>query len=96
MTLRNDVTPRNDVLEALPNRPHPGQWRLARVEVVNWGTFDGHYRIDIARKGHLFTGASGSGKSSLLDAIAVVLTPRNMLRFNAAAQESAARNDDRS
>ena len=29
----------------------------------------------MARKGHLFTGASGSGKSSLLDAIATVLTP---------------------
>jgi len=54
---------------------HVGQWRLARVELLNWGTFDGHHRIDVARKGHLFTGASGSGKSSLLDAIGTVLTP---------------------
>lgn len=75
---------------------HVGQWRLARVEVLNWGTFHGHYRIDIARQGHLFTGASGSGKSSLLDAIATVLTPDRWLRFNAAAQESSSRNDDRS
>ncbi|WP_168625644.1 SbcC/MukB-like Walker B domain-containing protein [Cryobacterium sp. BB307] len=75
---------------------HIGQWRLSRVEVLNWGTFDGHYQIDVARKGHLFTGASGSGKSSLLDAIATVLTPDRWLRFNAAAQESSARNDDRS
>lgn len=75
---------------------HPGQWRLARVEVVNWGTFDGHYRIDVARAGHLFTGASGSGKSSLLDAIASVLTPDKWLRFNAAAQDAASRTDDRS
>ncbi|UFS57577.1 ATP-binding protein [Subtercola endophyticus] len=74
---------------------HPGQWRLARVELFNWGTFDGHYRIDVARQGHLFTGASGSGKSSLLDAIAVVITPGRLLRFNAAAQDSASRNDDR-
>jgi len=75
---------------------HVGQWRLARVELVNWGTFDGHYAIDVARKGHLFTGASGSGKSSLLDAIATALTPGRWLRFNAAAQDNAARNDDRS
>ena len=75
---------------------HVGQWRLARVEVVNWGTFHGHYSIDIARQGHLFTGASGSGKSSLLDAIASVLTPDKWLRFNAAAQEAASRTDDRS
>jgi uncharacterized protein YPO0396 len=81
----------------LPSGPiHSGQWRLARVDVLNWGTFDGLHSIDVARKGHLFTGASGSGKSSLLDAIATVLTPDRWLRFNAAAQESTARNDDRS
>lgn len=76
--------------------PLVAQWRLDRIEVVNWGTFDGRYRIDVARKGHLFTGASGSGKSSLLDAIATVLTPNRVLRFNAAAQEGASRGDDRS
>lgn len=75
---------------------HVGQWRLARVELVNWGTFDGHHRVDVSRAGHLFTGASGSGKSSLLDAIATVLTPDRWLRFNAAAQEASTRNDDRS
>lgn len=75
---------------------HVGQWRLARVELLNWGTFHGFHPIDIARKGHLFTGASGSGKSSLLDAIGTVLTPDKWLRFNAAAQDAASRNDDRS
>ncbi|MFT4258337.1 ATP-binding protein [Microbacterium sp.] len=72
-----------------------GQWRLACIEVVNWGTFDGAHRIDVARKGHLITGASGSGKSSLLDAIAAVLTPEKWLRFNAAAQDASSRADDR-
>lgn len=74
---------------------HPGQWRLARIEVLNWGTFDGLHRIDVARRGHLVTGASGSGKSSLLDAVATVLTPDRWLRFNAAAQDASARGDDR-
>lgn len=74
----------------------PGQWRLERVEVLNWGTFQGHHTVDIARKGFLLTGHSGSGKSSLVDAVAAVLTPRGKLRFNAAAQDSAAKGEDRS
>lgn len=74
---------------------HIGQWRLARIELVNWGTFSGAVAVDVARLGHLFTGASGSGKSSLLDAIAAVLTPDRWLRLNAAAQDGASRQSDR-
>jgi len=86
-----------DLIDADGTDPrHPGQWRLSRLEVLNWGTFDGHHVIPIAREGHLITGASGSGKSSLLDAIAVVLTPDRWLRLNAAAQEGASRAGDRS
>ncbi|GAB3518962.1 ATP-binding protein [Arthrobacter monumenti] len=73
-----------------------GQWRLDRVEVLNWGTFTGHHAVDVARMGFLVTGSSGSGKSSLVDAVSAVLTPRGKLRFNAAAQDTAARGEDRS
>lgn len=77
--------------------PHPGQWRLAEVQIANWGTLDGAiYRIPVARKGHLVTGPSGSGKSSILDAIAAVLTPDKWLRLNAAAQGAGPRSDQRS
>lgn len=82
-----------DAQEIDPSRP--GQWRLAQVEIVNWGTFSGHITVDVARAGHLFTGASGSGKSSLLDAIAAVLTPDKWLRLNAAAQDGSFRQSDR-
>jgi len=75
--------------------PHPGQWRLDRIEVINWGTFQGHHRVDVARRGFLLTGHSGSGKSSLVDAVAAVLTPRGKLRFNAAAADTSARGEDR-
>lgn len=67
---------------------HPGQRRLARVQVVNWGTLHGHHDLAVARKGFLITGNSGSGKSTLIDAISAVLVPGNQLRFNAAAQEA--------
>ncbi|UOW01884.1 SbcC/MukB-like Walker B domain-containing protein [Agrococcus sp. SCSIO52902] len=72
------------------------QWRLAEVQLLNWGTFDGLHRVHVARKGHLITGGSGSGKSSLLDGIAAVLTPDGMLQFNAAAQGAGAARGDRS
>ncbi len=74
---------------------HPGQWRLDRIEVVHWGTFHGHHVVDVARKGFLLTGHSGSGKSSLVDAVAAVLTPRGRLRFNAAAADNGGRGQDR-
>jgi len=82
-----------DESQADPTRR--GQWRLAQIEIVNWGTFAGHVVVDVARPGHLFTGASGSGKSSLLDAIAAVYTPDRWLRLNAAAQDGASRQSDR-
>ena len=73
------------------------QWRLSEIQVANWGTFDKEiHRLPIARQGHLITGPSGSGKSSLLDAIAAVLTPDKWLRFNLAAQSAVARTDQRS
>lgn len=75
---------------------HPGQWRLDRVELVNWGTFGGHHVVDIARRGFLLTGHSGSGKSSLVDAITAVFTPPAKIRFNAAAADAGQRRSDRS
>ncbi|WP_129783716.1 ATP-binding protein, partial [Promicromonospora panici] len=72
------------------NTPHPGQWRLARIELVNWGTFSGHHVVPVPREGFLLTGHSGSGKSSLVDAVAAVLTPPEQLRFNVAAAGTGA------
>ncbi|MCI1749299.1 MAG: DUF4194 domain-containing protein [Acidipropionibacterium sp.] len=66
----------------------PGQFRLSRIQLVNWGTFNGYCDIAVPRKGVLITGASGSGKSSLLDAIAAVMVQPRWLAFNAAAQQS--------
>ena len=62
------------------------QHRLRRVQVVNWGTFDGEWSFAVPWKGMLLTGPSGAGKSSLLDAMAALLVPPGRMRFNAAAQ----------
>ncbi|MDN5636491.1 MAG: AAA family ATPase, partial [Brevibacterium sp.] len=80
------------------HRPDVGsQWRLSEIQIANWGTFDADiHRIPVSHKGHLITGPSGSGKSSLLDGIAAVLTPDKWLRFNVAAQTAGSRIDQRS
>ncbi|TCL77545.1 MULTISPECIES: SbcC/MukB-like Walker B domain-containing protein [unclassified Rathayibacter] len=86
----------DDASDVTPGSEPTRQWRLAEVELFNWGTFSGRVRIGIARSGHLLTGASGSGKSSVLDGIAAVVTPDRWLRLNAAAQDGASRQSDRS
>ncbi|WP_435592121.1 ATP-binding protein [Nocardia sp. bgisy118] len=75
------------------NRPrraiHLGQYRLARLQIANWGTFDGYKDLPVDERGVLFTGPSGSGKSSLMDAHSVVLLPTHDQRFNASADLTA-------
>lgn len=73
-----------------------GQNRLARIQLVNWGTFHGSFDLPVPRAGLLLTGSSGSGKSSLLDAIAAVLVQPKWLQFNAAAQEGGVSDKSRS
>lgn len=75
---------------------YPGQFRLARVQLINWGTFHGYYSIPVSREGFLITGGSGSGKSTLLDAISAVLVPHGSLNFNAASQQESGRSNGRS
>ncbi|HZO64730.1 MAG TPA: SbcC/MukB-like Walker B domain-containing protein [Kribbellaceae bacterium] len=68
---------------------HIGQFRLVRLQVVNWGTFCGYKDLRIDERGVLLTGPSGSGKSSLLDALSTALLPANDQRFNASADLTA-------
>lgn len=68
------------------------QYYLRRVQLANWGTFSGIHDVDVSEKGHLFVGGSGSGKSTVLDAISVLLTP-GRINFNAAARPGEKRSD---
>jgi uncharacterized protein YPO0396 len=61
-------------------------FRLERLEVFNWGTFDDRVwvlRVD-SRNG-LLTGDIGSGKSTLVDAITTLLVPAQRIAYNKAA-----------
>jgi uncharacterized protein YPO0396 len=71
------------------------QFRLRRIQIYNWGTFHGLADFPIASKGHLFVGSSGSGKSTVLDALAALTTPGSYRHFNAAAMGTERRGTDR-
>lgn len=65
-------------------------FRLQRLEVYNWGTFDGEvWTLDLAGATSLLTGDVGSGKSTLVDAIITLLVPPRRVTYNKAADASA-------
>lgn len=61
-------------------------YRLSRLEVFNWGTFDKKIWI-IPTEGETFllTGSNGSGKSTLVDAILTLMVPSHKRNYNLAA-----------
>lgn len=70
--------------ETLPDAA-PGGFRFDRLEVLNWGTFDKHvWQMKIDGKSALLTGDYGSGKSTLVDALATLLVPPRRLAYNRA------------
>jgi uncharacterized protein YPO0396 len=71
---------------ALDLRSTLSGFRLQRLELRNWGTFDGRIwtlRLDGANG--LLTGDIGSGKSTVVDAITTLLLPANKISYNKAA-----------
>lgn len=61
-------------------------FRLERLEVLNWGTFDKKvWSLTPGGRNCLLTGDIGSGKSTLVDAITTLLVPANKVAYNKAA-----------
>lgn len=61
-------------------------FRLMRLEVFNWGTFDSRvWTLELDGKNGLLTGDIGSGKSTLVDAVTTLLVPANRIAYNKAA-----------
>lgn len=69
---------------------HRTGYRLQRVEVFNWGTFDQVvWSIEPEGSTSLLTGDIGSGKSTLVDAISTLLLPAHRIAYNKAAGADA-------
>jgi uncharacterized protein YPO0396 len=65
-------------------------YRLARLEVYNWGTFDRRvWTFDVRGDNALLTGDIGSGKSTIVDAITTLLLPAHRIAYNRAAGAEA-------
>jgi len=63
----------------------PG-FRLARLELYNWGTFDARvWSLRTDGRNALVTGDIGSGKSTIVDALTTLLLPANRISYNKAA-----------
>ena len=61
-------------------------YRLHRLEVFNWGTFDRRvWILEPGGRNTLLTGDIGSGKSTLVDAITTLLVPPQRAAYNKAA-----------
>jgi uncharacterized protein YPO0396 len=70
--------------------PAPSQWRAERMQLVNWGGFEGHNVFDFHPESTLISGASGTGKSTLLDAYLALMMPPNT-PFNGASNDAGGR-----
>ena len=70
-------------------RPERPGFRLHRLEMFNWGTFDSSngqvYRFEPEGRTSLLVGHNGSGKSTLVDALLTLLVPSNIRNYNVAA-----------
>src|SRR6202162_3148429 len=65
-------------------------FRLMRLEVFNWGTFDDRvWTLPLGGKNALLTVDIGSGKSTLVDAVTTLLVPANRIAYNKAAGADA-------
>jgi uncharacterized protein YPO0396 len=72
-------------------------FRLHRLEVLNWGTFDRKvWRLRMDGRNGLLTGDIGSGKSTLVDAVTTLLLPAHRIAYNKAAGAQTRERDLRS
>ncbi|PRY18371.1 ATP-binding protein [Kineococcus rhizosphaerae] len=63
------------------------QWHVAHAQLVNWGGFDGYHRVEFDPRANLVTGASGTGKSTTLDAYIAVMM-NTATAFNGASNDA--------
>jgi uncharacterized protein YPO0396 len=61
-------------------------FRLQRLELLNWGTFDGSvWHLHAGGDTSLLTGDIGSGKSTIVDALTTLLVAPQRAAYNKAA-----------
>ncbi len=83
----------NEPVEEAP--PLPG-YRLSKLEIYNWGTFDAAvYSVCPHGQTTLLVGENGSGKSTLVDALLTLLVRPQTRNYNVAAGATKNERDER-
>ncbi|MBA2953243.1 hypothetical protein GON03_02890 [Nocardioides sp. MAH-18] len=65
------------------------QWRAALLQLVNWGGFGGLTTVPLRGDATMISGASGVGKSTILDAYTALMMPSDT-KFNGASNDAVA------
>lgn len=65
------------------------QWRAALLQLVNWGGFVGLTTVPLRGETTMISGASGVGKSTILDAYTALMMPSDT-KFNGASNDAVA------
>lgn len=73
------ATPKDDTM----------QWRASLLQLVNWGGFSGLTTIPLRGDATMISGASGVGKSTVLDAYTALMMPSDA-KFNGASNDAVA------
>lgn len=82
------MTSQQDALLYMPGATEgTTQWKVDTIQLVNWGGFHGYTQVPYARAITLLSGASGTGKSTLLDAYIALLMDANT-PFNGASNDA--------
>lgn len=63
------------------------QWRAALLQLVNWGGFGGLTTVPLRGDATMISGASGVGKSTILDAYTALMMPSDT-KFNGASNDA--------
>ncbi len=81
--------------EVDPRSPLPG-FRLSKLEIYNWGTFDSAvYSVTPRGQTTLLVGENGSGKSTLVDALLTLLVRPQTRNYNVAAGATKNERDEK-
>jgi uncharacterized protein YPO0396 len=72
---------------AIAADPARTQWRIESMQLVNWGGFHGVTNIEFSPASTLISGASGTGKSTILDAYLALMMGSNT-PFNGASNDA--------
>jgi uncharacterized protein YPO0396 len=88
--MSNQATPQPGLLMDFVGDDRTTGFRLQRLEVFNWGTFNNRvWSMSLDGKNGLLTGDIGSGKSTLVDAVTTLLVPSQRVAYNKAAGAGA-------